>query len=267
MELYQDMKRETAAERPLTIFTCEDTFEGMMTCIYDAWASRLGHANVRLQTEPIHQQELFCRYIFVETDMKKAQSVVRSIQTKISWEVYQRIFLAAMSFEEDKLDAIYRFLIVGFAYGKEVTKMLSVSAVMRVLELSRKTGNEAHFFREFSRFTAIDGRIYAAHIEPKCNILTITAGHFADRMPSEYWLMIDDNRRLAAVHPKDQEFYVTELSYEELEQLKRTEEQTDLYTDLWKEFFKSIGIDARKNYRCQRNMFPIWYRKHATEFL
>ena len=33
----------------MTIFLCDDTMEGIFTAVYDAWASRLGHANVKLQ--------------------------------------------------------------------------------------------------------------------------------------------------------------------------------------------------------------------------
>ena len=36
----------------MIVYTCEDTFEAMMTCIYDAWASKEGHQNIRLKTEP-----------------------------------------------------------------------------------------------------------------------------------------------------------------------------------------------------------------------
>lgn len=250
----------------MTVFTCEDTFEGMMTCIYDAWAARLGHENVRLQTEPILQQELFCRYVHVEGDTQKTEKVVRSVQQKISVQAYRRMYLAAMSFEADKLDAIYRFLVLGFAYGSNILERMSEPAVMRIWELSRKVGNEAHFFREFTRFTSLDGRVYAAHIEPKCNIAAITAEHFADRMPSENWMIIDDNRRIGAIHPKNRTFYMTEFSEEEMDRLLVSEKQTDAYTDLWKEFFRSIGIEARKNPECQRNMMPLWYRKHVTEF-
>ena len=50
----------------MTIFTCEDHFDAMMTCVYEAWASRLGHSNVKLKTEPIGNLELFCNYRHVE---------------------------------------------------------------------------------------------------------------------------------------------------------------------------------------------------------
>lgn len=266
----------------MTIYTCGESFEAMMTCIYEAWAGRRGHVNIRLQLEPVEQPELFCEYLPVSADAEKAEKVVRAIRQKISAEAYRQVFYAAMSFYPDRLDAIYRFLILGFACGAKVTKMFSEPSVMRVLELSRKAGNEMHYFREFTRFVSIDGyfsaqmsrmdaecmseKVYVAHIEPKCNITAVTASHFADRMPSEYWMLIDDNRRIAAVHPKDQPFYMTILSEEEMQKLAETERRGDLFTKLWKEFFNTIGIQQRRNADCQRNMMPLWYRKHATEF-
>lgn len=237
-----------------------------MTCIYDAWASRKGHKNICLELEPIEQPELFCEYLHIDANPEKAKKVVRSVQTKISWKAFGQIYRAAMSCEPDRLDAIYRFLILGFACGGQVTTMLTEASVMQILELSRKVGNEAHYFREFARFSSVDGRIYISHIEPKCNVLELTARHFADRMPSEYWIMIDDTRNLAAVHPKDEDLYLTTLSAQEMTKLQEVEKQKDLYTELWKEFFQTIGIEARKNPTCQRNMMPLWYRKHMTEF-
>lgn len=251
----------------MTIYTCEDTFEAMMTCIYDAWEGKLGHKNIKLQLEPVLQEELFCDYIHVQADAEKVEKVVRSIQRKISYQAYEQVYMAAMSYEPGKVDAIYRFLLFGFAYGKKVTDMLAAEPVMEVLRLKRKVGNEMHYFREFTRFTSIDGNVYVSHIEPKCNVLSMVAEHFSDRMPSEHWMIIDDNRRISAVHPKDEPFYLTALSEEEMELLGKTEKQRDIYTDLWCEFFTTIGIEARENPRCQRTMMPLWYRKHATEFM
>ena len=94
------------------IYTCTEEFESMLTCIYDVWAAKHGSANVRLELEPVGQQEMFCTYIHVEPDQTKSAKVVRSIQNKISWEAYRQVYLAAMSDEADRLDAIYRFLLL-----------------------------------------------------------------------------------------------------------------------------------------------------------
>ena len=95
----------------------------------------------------------------------------------------------------------------------------------------------------------------------------LTAADFADRMPSEYWMIVDDKRSLAVVHPKDEDYYTTPLSHDELEKLQTIEKQRDIYTDLWKEFFETIAIKERKNPHCQRTHMPLHYRKHVTEFM
>ena len=65
---------------------------------------------------------------------------------------------------------------------------------------------------------------------------------------------------------KDGENYLRYLTDGEFEALRKTEEYEDEYTGMWKTFFHTIGIKERENYVCQRNLFPIWKRKHAVEF-
>lgn len=251
----------------MIVYTCCDQFEDMMTCIYDAWASGPGHKNLKLKTEPVGNLELFCEYIHVDADSEKTARVVRSIQKKISFEAYQMVFRCAVSRCEDKLDIIYRFLLLGFAYGPRVLDMLQHPAVTSLFEINRRVSNETHLFREFLRFQSIGESVLAAHIEPKSDILTLLAPLFADRMPSENWMIIDDNRRTAAIHPADCDFYLTILSGEELKGLSEAGDNSDPFAELWKGFFETIGIEQRKNPRCQRNHMPLWYRKHVTEFL
>ena len=248
----------------ITVFTCADQFDDMMTCVYDAWASRLGHANVRLLTEPLGTPELFCTYRHVDAQPEKAASVVRTIRQKISSRAVQMVYRTAMAEQEEKLDVIYRFLILGFHLGTSVTDYLQHPSVMRLLELERTVANEAHYFKEFLRFSSLENRVLVGHIEPKSNVLTLLAPHFADRLPSENWMIIDDRRRLAVVHPADRDYYLTPLSPKEFQTLSR--EPDDTFIHLWKGFFHHIGISQRRNSRCQRTMLPLWYRKNMTEF-
>ena len=247
-----------------TVFTCKDLFDDMMTCVYDAWASRLGHANVKLLTEPLGTRELFCTYRQIDAQPDKAASVVRTIRQKISAHACRMVYRAAMSDQEDKLDAIYRFLNLGFYQGPSVLDCLQYPAVMRLFELDRKVSNEAHYFKEFIRFFSYENRVLVSHIVPRSNVLTLISPYFSDRLPSENWMIIDDGRMLAMVHPADQPCYLTALSPEEMKDLSR--EPDDAFVGLWKGFFSHIGIHERKNPRCQRSMLPLWYRKNMTEF-
>lgn len=247
-----------------TVFTCRDHFDDMMTCIYDAWSSRLGHSNVRLKADPVGNLELFCEYRRTEADPAKTSSVIRTICQKISFRAYIMVYRAALSDQPDKLDAIYRFLTMGFYYGPSIIHRLQESAVMRLSELDRKVGNEAHYFQEFVRFSSMSHNTLISHITPKSNVLTLIAPHFSDRMPSENWMIIDDDRKLAIVHPADTDYYLTPLTDQDIFLLSQTAD--DPFVDLWKEFFKTIDIKERGNPRCQRNMLPLWYRKNMTEF-
>ena len=240
-----------------------------MTCIYDAWseALRIGHDQIQLKKEPILQQTMFDEYVHVDGDNVKAEKVIRSVRRDISDEAYLDVYYATLSAEEDALQAIYNFLRVGFAVGSKVLEQYSNPHVMRMLELRRKVGNESHHFNEFARFQSLDRKVYVSHLEPKSDVVMLVGRHFADRMPSEDWMIIDDGRCLGVVHPKDEPFYVTEFREEEMERLCQTEKQDDLYTQMWKEFFHTIAVEKRENPVCQRNLFPLRYRKHVTEFL
>ncbi|MDD3403407.1 MAG: TIGR03915 family putative DNA repair protein [Hespellia sp.] len=249
-----------------TIFTCEDTLESILTCIYDAWGSGLGQQNLRLLVEPVVELELFCEYRHVDADSDKVNKVISSIQKKISTYAYQMIYRCAMSPSPQKADIIYRFLLYGFHYGRSITDMIQIPAVTAIFEVNRAVGNEAHYFREFVRFLSMKGNVLVSHIEPKSNVLTFIAPHFQDRMPSENWMIIDDNRKSAVIHPSDQDYYLTALTDDEFIRLHDLEDTSDPFIGLWKEFFDTIAITARKNTRCQRNLIPIWYRKHTPEF-
>ena len=214
----------------MKIYTCQDRLTDIMTCIYDAWseALKVGHNQIGLKKEPIFQQTMFDEYIHVDGDPSKAEKVIRSIRRSISETAYMNIYYASLSADENALQAIYDFLRVGFAIGSTVVGQYTNPHVMNLLELRRQVSNEAHHFREFARFQSLENQVY--------------------------------------VHVKNGENYLRYLTDDEFSVLQKTESYEDEYTDMWKTFFHAISIEQRKNYVCQRNLFPIWKRKHAVEF-
>lgn len=251
----------------MTIYSCKPRWEDMLTCIYVAWASKKGHKNIRLQLEPLEQYNLFDEYIHVDPDLGKAQSVMSAVKTKISPYVYRELAFCSMAYEEDTLDILYHVMILGFSYGPNILDMVHFRDVMRFREICTRVSKEAHHFREFLRFHELPGHLYIAHLEPKSRICVALGPSFQDRMPSENWIIVDDVHLEAVIHPKDEPFYLKTLTDEELSHLLQSEKENDDFTDLWRVFFNSISIKERENYRCQRNLFPLWKRSHAVEFL
>lgn len=251
----------------MTIFSCEHELDAMLTCIYVAWASGKGFRNIKLMLEPIEQYTLFDEYIHVDPDEGKTQSVIDAVCNKISPYVYRELAYVSMAYEEDVLDNMYRIMLLGFNKGPNVLEMMQYKEVMRNREIRRRLGMESCHFKEFVRFHEVNKSVYVAHVEPKSKII-VTLGHaFADRMPSENWMIVDDTHREAVIHPADRPYYFRKLEEDELKQMLLTEKYNDTYTDLWQVFFDSVAIKERENYRCQRNLFPIWTRKHVVEFM
>lgn len=249
------------------IFTCERTWEAMLTCIYDAWSSRLGQQNIRLEFEPVSQLTLFDTYTHVEADEGKAESVAEAVCRQISPYVYRELAYCSLAYEPDVLDNIYRVMLLGFAYGGNILDMVQFRDVARNREIRTRFGKESCHFKEIVRFHEVGKALYVAHLEPKSSVLLTIAPYFQDRMPSENWMIVDDVHHEAIVHKKDEEFYMQKLTEDELARLLKTEEMNDGYTDLWKVFFEAISIKERENYVCQRSHFSLWSRKHAVEFM
>ena len=150
----------------MTVFECEDSSDGIFTGIYDAWASRLGHANVRLQLQGMHTLELFTQYRQVVPDAGKAEKVARTIRRKMGEESYQIIFRAAMAKSGEKADCIYRTLVQGLSShisekeAAAILEHLTDPAICKVFELSRRVWHEAHHYMGFVRFSELKNGVH-----------------------------------------------------------------------------------------------------------
>ena len=251
----------------MVVFSCEQNWMAMLSCIYEASKSRLGYKNIMLMVEPIGQYSFLNEYRHVEPDMDKAYAVSDAIKKKISPNVYEHFAYCSMAYEEDILDNIYHVMILGFNFGSEILNMVAYRDVIRNKEIYTRLSKEVCRFREILRFHEIRKELYVAHIEPKSRLVMALGPAFIDRMPSEYWIIVDDVHREAVIHPKNEDFFIKQLNDEEYQYLLLTEKDNDEYTDLWRTFFESIAIKERENARLQRNLFPLWSRKHAVEFI
>lgn len=252
----------------MRVYQCEDSLTGILTGVYDAWDSRLGHGNVRLSAEQCGNLELFCEYVQVEPDVNKAEKVFRTIEKRLGREACEMIAQAAAYPDDGKADAIYRMIVLGLHLpdGKDVCGMLTRPEVRLVFELSRKVWHIAHRYMGFVRFRETGNGILLAEIGAEADILALVAPHFADRLPQEDWVIYDRNRRRAAVHPKAQSWFLLDEVDEETFSVLQDSDREAQFQALWKSFHKVIGIDARKNRRAQMSFLPLKFRPFMNEF-
>lgn len=258
------------------IFLCENTIDGIFTGVYDAWASRYGHANISLTTCPPDNYTLFSEYITVDTDYEKSAKVARTLQHRLGEETYSEICQAALALEEpsarkkamDKADAIYKTIVLALSLkdGSKVLNYLGEPYVNRVFQLSRSAGNEAHHLLGFLRFQELENGILFARVHPKHDIISFLADHFSDRLPQENFMIYDENRKKAALHYKGRGYFLTDTSSLDEEMLNRFSPEELEYQKLWCGFFESIAIEARVNPRLQNQNIAKRFQQDTVEF-
>lgn len=238
-----------------------------MTAVYDAYASRLGFENVKLQMEEEMDRELFSEYVEVVPDSEKAEKVLRTIRKELGLAAHDCICQAAASWDRRKANAIFKTVVLGLHLPKKknVMNCLTKDYVCTVAELGKKTWNEAHRFMGFVRFTELAGGILYADIKPENDVLALIAPHFANRYPEENWVIYDERRDKFAVHRAGKGWMILEDMKIEEVQCQLSMEEDD-YRAMWKAFTQSIAIEARKNEQLQKQLLPLKFRDKMTEF-
>lgn len=273
----------------MTIFSCEDSVDGIFTAVYDAWDSGLGLRNVTVQTGENQNYQLFVDYRQVETDHDKAAKVADTIRDKMGMEDYEILYQAALSHSLDKGEVIFGTMVLGLAVLKQknITRNLREPCVMRVFELARAVQTEAHHYRMFVRLKELDDPrphyedcisarqmeadweqgIMFCEIEPKHQVLSLLGDHFSDRFPGMNFMIYDRTHRECLVHRARMRWVILQDVTLEEEMVHRYSEKEREYARLWKGFVNSIAIEERKNPRCQMNFMPKKYWKYMTEFM
>lgn len=251
----------------IRVFQCEDTLTGIMTGVYDAWDSRLGHEHVRLVSAGNENMELFCEYVQVLPDVEKAEKVLRTVRRRMGEEAFEMIAYASACPDDRKADAIYRMIVLGLHLpdGREIVHMLSQPEVRLVFELRRRVWHIAHRYMGFIRFRELKNGVLFSEIDAEADVLALIAPHFADRLPQENFSIYDRRRKKAVLHQAGQGWVILEEVEHEFQELANASDE-DFFASLWKGFHRAICIDSRRNERLQGSMLPLKFRVFMNEF-
>lgn len=250
----------------MTIFTCSDTFEGILCGVYDAWMSKLGHANVKLEIENRGNIQMFAQYRTVEVTSEKTEKVISVICKKAGDQVYEQVYRAFLSGEEEKADAIYRYLVYAITYGRKIVDQIQIPAVYEIFRIDRMVSNEAHYLIEFLRFGNTRDGILFGTVGPKNDVIVLLAPHFADRLRGENWVIYDEKRKKAVVHQAEQPWFMVQLDDDSWKERLEDSNDQNTFECLWKTYHEHIAVRERINPRCQMNHLPLRFRPYMTEF-
>lgn len=251
------------------VYVCTDTITGIFSAVYDAWKMKLGESQLGIVLKGVIDQELFCEYVEVQEEERKALAVENLIKKHLGYGVYWDIYHAALSNDTTKADAILGAMIEArnIKHAKEIMGHLTHPKVRKVFELSRKVANEAHYYVEFVRFRELDNGLLFSEIEPQNQILTCLGDHFTNRFPLENWMIYDKTHSMFLVHQEKHPWVLVLNEQVDERVAQNISAKESAYMKLWKGFFDSIAIKERESYERQRQHLPLHYRKKMTEFL
>lgn len=240
------------------ILLYDGSFEGFLTLVYDVYYQKL---EPKFIYKKIPTNLCFDEIHTIETDMEKAKKVFTALKKhfpKSHLNTIYHIFLCdSQNFECDLL----HFIQLGFKAKTNLSNITNAS-IFRIHSLEKEYLRLTHKMYGFVRFEELDDKILYAKIETKFNILMLLGNHFSHRLGSNPFIIHDIPRSLAYVRENNQS-NIKEVSAFETPTHSDAEMH---FKKLWKTFFHSVAIENRKNHKLQKQLVPLLYRAHMSEF-
>jgi probable DNA metabolism protein len=123
----------------------------------------------------------------------------------------------------------------------------------------------------FIRFQRTKDDLYFATIDPDYNVLPLIIAHFKDRYADQHWLIYDKRRKYGVNYDcstskvtEVQINFIGEAAHDFLPVTLLHEDEMH-YQKLWKDYFYSVNIGARKNTKLHVRHVPLRYWRYLTE--
>jgi len=249
----------------MQILICEDSVEGVFTAVYEAYERKYNHDDTYIQVGSEENFRLFSEYSQITTNNVKAGKVANTLRKRFGVQDFEDICYVLCSSDKEKGQAVYQTIVNGLKRKKtgRLLDDLTNPYVQKAMELRRNVWHEVHHYMGFLRFKETKKGVLFAKFSAKNNIIIYLAVHFGDRLAQENFVIGDMNRRIYAIHPKGEEWYL--LSGDNIEDVELSENETE-YQELFRHFCNRISIKERKNIKLQKNLLPLRYREHMIEF-
>lgn len=199
----------------------------------------------------------------IKLRIEEKDNIVSTMISSIGLEQFRLMYYVFLSEAENKELIMYYFYINALKYQDKVLHYRNLRCVDKTIKIANYVSRESHKYKGFVRFKELKNNVLYAEIEPTNNILCLITPHFAKRLKNEYWIIKDVKRKIVSIYDKKKVFFVLEEDFTLASSLESQEEKE--FSALWKTFYKTIGIQERKNDRCRMNFMPKKYWKYMLE--
>jgi len=250
----------------MTRLVYDGTFEGLLTAVFEIYERKLTH--VKMEKGECYISALFENLIHITTNEAQAGRVLNGLRQKLSPIGVQRLYIAHLAEIENDDDTVIGFIRYAFDSDRNIEDDYGNKNVLRVSEIVGMMLREKHRMEAFVRFQKLKDETFNAAIQPDFNVLPLLIKHFKSRYADQKWIIYDIRRNYGLCYDlHDTEFISLEFSSVKNpgNVVNAFSEDEEIYQHLWKNYFNSVNIPARKNTKLHLRHIPRRYWKHLTE--
>lgn len=237
----------------------DGTFNGFLNIVFECFCNKIIPSKISSIDNYVPN---FLDNIYnVNTNEEKAKRVFNGIYNSIGYDAIYNSFYAFLSNNIEKEINILKYICNGFEIGPKINNKITISYVLNVINMRKRTLSECHRLKGLLRFVETENGIFYASIHPDNNILEPLGHHFIRRLCNQNFLIHDKNHNLCFLYSKNNYQIVDDKSFI-MPKISNDEEKMQ---KLWQTFFDTISIKERKNPRCQMQFMPKKYWKDLIE--
>lgn len=253
----------------MEIFVFDGTLEGILTSIFECYSKK--SAVVKLVSTTWYQPDAFQESYEVISQPDKANRVWNGLQAKLGKEWMRALYTSFLSENPQTFQHLFDFVRYILDNPAGASGNYGNASVLAISQMDRKVHREKHRMEAFIRFQQTADGIFYAHIEPDFNVLPLLSDHFSKRYADQKWIIFDLKRKYGLFYDLDK---VVEITFDFTQDLspalnalpaKVLDPKEELYALLWKDYFKSTNIPARKNMKLHIQHVPKRYWKYLSE--
>lgn len=247
----------------------DGTYNGFLCCVFERFENKDTDVRLFVEGQDALQSDMFSTGTTIITDAIKAKRVQGGLQKKLGNSVAMDFFRVFLSEDPKARAAAFNIICRLFSGAENMLQNYGDDQVLYFAQTLKKVSRERHRMKAFVRFSKSSDGLFFAVIEPDFNVLPLIADFFKKRYADQEWLIYDVKRKYGLLY-NGLNVSEVKLSQEEKQALTTDtviilDEKDEHFQNLWKRYYQSTNIEARRNMKLHLQHVPKRYWKYLVE--
>lgn len=247
----------------------DGTYNGFLCCIFEYFEYKDTKVQLFAEGDDRGQTALFGSSKTIITDFVKAKRVQTGLQKHLEKSKVMDFYRVFLSEDRKAWSAAFYIICQLFSGKPTLLQNYGDEQVLYFSQTLKKVGRERHRMKAFVRFSKTSDGMFFALVEPDFNVLPLIASFFKNRYADQSWLIYDAKRSYGLLYNKQTVQEVKLLPQEKqaltTDAVITLDEKDEHFKNLWKSYYKSTNIEARRNIKLHLQYVPKRYWKYLVE--